>query len=116
MESYWLIFCAFFGWIFTLLTQYDIRAGKRFLWSRISEKSILRKFLPFKEDEYNPLLYAKIIPIIILTFIFIGVFVIYIIYWINPMLLSSFLNSTSCKIISGVIIGLSLLYSVILML
>ena len=115
MEAYWLLFCAFFGWFFALLTQYDNRAGQRFLWSRVGKKSILRKILPFKEDELHPLLYAKIIPLIIYTLILIGVFILYIIYWINPSLLSSFLNSISCNIIGLVIIGSSLLYSAILM-
>ena len=64
--------------------------------SKIPKDSFFQKIYPFKEDSFNPLLYVKFIPFLVCCLIFIIVFFVYVIYWINPDLLVNFLQSKGC--------------------
>lgn len=73
--------------------QFKWKFGARFFDKRIPKNSVWRKIYPFKEDEKNPLLYVKWIPVVITFIILIACLILYIVYWIYPSLLSDFLES-----------------------
>lgn len=80
--------------------QFDGKYDGRFFNTEVSSNSIWRKIYPFKEKETNPLLYVKLIPFFIAFIISIAVLIVYIVYWISPSLLSCFLQSKLCGLIS----------------
>ena len=99
MKNYALLLFALLGLIVSLLSQTDFRAGERRLFrkTKLKENSILRKISFFKETDDNPLLYAKIIPVLVQIILLIGIIVFYIIYWINPELVGPFFNRWQYK-------------------
>ena len=76
--------------------QFRWKFGARFCKRKIPENSVWRKIYPFKENEKNPLLYVKWIPVVITFIILIACLILYIVYWISPSLLSDFLESKLC--------------------
>lgn len=115
IEKYLLLISVILALLFSINSQTDFRAGDRFkfnLKNRVKKNSILRKILPFKESEENPLLYVKVIPVLIYIILFILVLIIYIISCLfSIMYLDEFLSSRLCVIISIIIILSSLIYS-----
>lgn len=91
--AYILLIFTFIATCLTTRMQYSIRHNPRFLDKEVPKNSIWRKLYPFKEKENNPLVYCKLVPFIISVIIFIGVLIIYVIYWISPELLRPFLVS-----------------------
>ena len=93
-----------------IINQTDFRAGARdiFRKTRIKETSHLRKILLkipfFKEDEINPLLYIKMIPVFLQFLICVGVFIFYCFYWFTSLIPDAFFHSwgyvTLCIVVS----------------
>ena len=80
--------------------QFDGKYSGRFFDKPIPQNSVWRKIYPFRERETNPLLYVKWLPCVISFIILIVILIIYIVYWIFPSLLSDFLLSKLCNVIS----------------
>ena len=99
-----LLIFSFFGLVISILTQIDSRAGWRFndfangrgrngpKKGYVKPNSVLRK-LPFKDTDVNPLLYIKIIPVIIHFIIFLVAIVMYFLLWIFPDVFEPILSS-----------------------
>ena len=95
------------GLVFSILAQTDGRVGRR--WNDLKNgrgrngpkkgyvkpNSILRK-LPFKDTDYNPLLYIKIVPVVIHFIIFLVAVAMYILLWIFPDTFEPILTSYWC--------------------
>lgn len=95
------------GLFMSILTQTDGRAGWR--WNDLPNRrgrngpkkgyvkpnSILRK-LPFKDTDDNPLLYIKIVPVVIHFIIFLVAVAMYILLWIFPDTFEPILTSYWC--------------------
>ena len=106
-----LLIFSFFFFFISILTQIDGRAGWRFndLANRrgrngpkkgyVKPNSVLRK-LPFKDTDDNPLLYIKIIPVIIHFIIFLVAIIMYFLLWIFPDVFEPILSSNWCLAIS----------------
>lgn len=102
-----LLFCSIIGLVFSILAQTDGRVGRR--WNDLKNgrgrngpkkgyvkpNSILRK-LPFKDTDYNPLLYIKIVPVVIHFIIFLVAVAMYILLWIFPDTFEPILTSYWC--------------------
>lgn len=113
------------GLVFSILAQTDGRVGRR--WNDLKNgrgrngpkkgyvkpNSILRK-LPFKDTDYNPLLYIKIVPVVIHFIIFLVVVVLYILLWIFPDTFAPILTSRWCLVVSLVICLAPMIYEGIL--
>lgn len=113
--EYSLLICAVLAFLIACNEQFDNKYGAE--WTELTlipKDSFWRKIYPFKENENNPLLYVKLIPFFITFFILIAVFIIYIVYWISPISLSSFLQSKWGFIISIVYFLIVLFYYIIL--
>ena len=91
--AYILLIFSFLTVLFTVIIQISPKHNPRFFDKEVPKNSIWRKLYPFKEKENNPLVYCKLVPFIISVIIFIGVLIIYVIYWISPELLRPFLVS-----------------------
>lgn len=100
MEAYFLLIGAVWAFFAACCWQFNFKCGGRFEKTRIPDNSFFRKIYPFKEDPLDPLLYVKLIPFLVCTLVFIAVLIVYIIYWINPNLLSAFLTSDICMVVS----------------
>lgn len=114
MEAYFLLIGAVWGFFVACGWQFDFKCGRRFEKTRIPDNSFFRKIYPFKEDPLDPLLYVKLIPFLVCTLVFIAVLIVYIIYWINPSLLSAFLTSDICMVVSVSYYFLTSIYILIL--
>ena len=102
-----LLFCSIIGLFMSILTQTDGRAGWR--WNDLPNRrgrngpkkgyvkpnSLLRK-LPFKDTDDNPLLYIKIVPVVIHFIIFLVAVAMYILLWIFPDTFEPILTSYWC--------------------
>ena len=113
------------GLVFSILAQTDGRVGRR--WNDLKNgrgrngpkkgyvkpNSILRK-LPFKDTDYNPLLYIKIVPVVIHFIIFLVVVVLYILLWIFPDTFAPILTSYWCLGVSLAIGLVPMIYNGIL--
>ena len=110
-EYYFMLFALLIfsiaGLFMSILTQTDGRAGWR--WNDLPNRrgrngpkkgyvkpnSILRK-LPFKDTDDNPLLYIKIVPVVIHFIIFLVAVAMYILLWIFPDTFEPILTSYWC--------------------
>ena len=110
-EYYFMLFALLIfsiaGLFMSILTQTDGRAGWR--WNDLPNRrgrngpkkgyvkpnSILRK-LPFKDTDDNPLLYIKIVPVVIHFIIFLVAVAMYILLWIFPDTFEPILTSRWC--------------------
>lgn len=120
-----LLFCSIIGLVMSILTQTDGRVGWR--WNDIDmgrghngpkkgyvkPNSILRK-LPFKDTDYNPLLYIKIVPVVIHFIIFLVAVAMYILLWIFPDTFEPILTSYWCLGVSLAIGLVPMIYNGIL--
>ena len=98
-----LLIFSFFGLVISILTQIDSRAGWRFNdfangRGRNGPKKGYVK--PFKDTDVNPLLYIKIIPVIIHFIIFLVAIIMYFLLWIFPDVFEPILSSNWCLAIS----------------
>lgn len=108
--------------IFTVLSfiaacncQFSFKYGAE--WTEhtiIPQNSFLRKIYPFKESKINPLKYVKLIPFYISCVILISVFIVYIVYWVSPSLLLTFLQSKLVAILSFIYFLITFIYYIIL--
>ena len=116
MEHYIMLISAFFGLFISFCWQFNIKAGDRFINTRIPDNSFFRKIYTFKEDTADPLLYVKFIPFLIAILIFISVLIAYVVFWINPNLLYNFLKSDGCIVGSLAYSAVSVIYLIVLQL
>ena len=94
MMEYSLLIFAALAFLMACNEQFDNKYGAE--WTELTlvpKDSAWRKMYPFKDKENNPLLYVKLIPFFVTFFVLIAVFIVYIVYWISPSLLSYFLGS-----------------------
>ena len=95
--------------------QFDFRYGAEWTkLTKIPKNSVWRKIYPFKENETQPLLYVKWIPVVVTFIIMIAILIVYIVYWISPPLLSGFLRSKLCGWISVGYFIIGLIYVIIM--
>lgn len=94
--------------------QFRWKFGARFCKRKIPENSVWRKIYPFKENEKNPLLYVKWIPVVITFIILIACLILYIVYWISPSLLSDFLESKLCFWIALIYLSIYNIYTAVM--
>lgn len=113
------------GLVFSILAQTDGRVGRR--WNDLKNgrgrngpkkgyvkpNSILRK-LPFKDTDDNPLLYIKIVPVVIHFIIFLVAVAMYILLWIFPDTFEPILTSYWCLGVSLAIGLVPMIYNGIL--
>lgn len=114
MQQYIMLIFAFFGLFVSFCWQFNIKAGNRFIKTKIPDNSFFRKIYPFKQDSADPLLYVKFIPFLLAVLIFISVLIVYIVYLINPNLLDSFLKSDGCIFGSLAYGAVSVIYLIVL--
>lgn len=120
-----LLFCSIIGLFMSILTQTDGRVGRR--WNDLKNgrgrngpkkgyvkpNSLLRK-LPFKDTDDNPLLYIKIVPVVIHFIIFLVAVAMYILLWIFPDTFEPILTSYWCLGVSLAIGLVPMIYNGIL--
>lgn len=109
-----LLFKVLSGFVFACVWQFSPKHGIRFKNNVIPQNSVLRKFYPFKESEFNPLIYVKLVPFYICFLILIAVLILYIVYWINPESLEAFLISPGVNIAGFVYLILTFIYLAIM--
>ncbi len=117
MNQYLLIILSIGAFVISISILVDFRAGRRqvFQKTKVKENSFLRQVFPYKGSENNPLLYAKIIPVLIQLILLVGVIVFYIVYWCNPELVEPFFNRWEYYFLSIMVLLPELIYGGILM-
>lgn len=117
MNQYLLLIFSIGALIISISILVDFRAGRRqvFQKTKVKENSFLRKVFHFNDSENNPLLYAKIIPVLIQAILFLFVIAFYIVYWINPESVEPFFNRWEYYFVSTMVLLPELIYSGILM-
>ena len=95
--------------VLTIVNQVYSKAGKRRIFQKTkiknrSFKKFLYRFSFFKEDASNPLLYVKVIPVLIQMLICVGVIIFYCFYWFTSLIPNDFFHSwgyvTLCIVVS----------------